>query len=1531
MTSYAIFIGINDYDDRAFKALVCPQDDANELCGLFKNVLGYGEFAVRLVQQVTVLEVRRKLKEIGWQIRNGDSFLFFFAGHGYQHPEGHDQYLLFPEADARLIRAGKMDGELLSLSTLIALTDGWEGVQRIFVLDACRSWLPGRSAQSEVFRNEAALAYLASRDPGLRRTRDKGENASPKEALALPPVIINACRDGQEAYEIEHKRRGVLSLAIERQLREEERAGQPIWLGQELLDGVRSHMTALLGEARIGVSQSPYLTPSDARVLLYKPFRSSGARNPSLPDCVDQAPEMANAESPADGDPLQPAAHPAPVPTYQDYEKQMSDGDTEKAIELLRKLVDHGDLSAMQALAYWYSYGGQPLIPKDEKAGYELYRRAAENGNAECMRMVGWAYRAGKQVSADETLWLQWTQRAADAGSMYAMLELCQWSAGLDKAGQPQEGINFELAKQWLNKAITTLLIEDAWGHLWIARLTSLGPPELRDMNQAKEALNAVIESTPRDSNDVNIGLARCRAMAHLAWILEKEQPPSPEKVRQANALLKEAHAQSEGKEPGDSFQMFGSSAQDGLNGIAQDAVNAREFLERASSLGHLEATRQLARNYLYGNHYDHFNWPWPDDEQRAVSLYLDAANAGDPESTVWVACRYAKGLYLPKSLDQAVLWMGKALACSLDAHQLHALAEVYRDGDGALHDPKKAMELLQRCLAIADSQYMFANASRDLAFMLSEGRGAPRDEAAAMQWFEKAVASGEDEARRAAIEYDIGVRYLYGAPYGNSCKECNPRLAQQWIERAASHGHIEAMKKLATHYRGLSSDSPILASEPDAALEFLWSTRVAETGDLDYILTTAHALAMGIGTGKDLVAAEAWLERLEPLAIRQKRTDLFVEIGQFYWEGKAGDGERPKAQRWFAKAQQHGENGVLRTLAKQLASNAPDADGVHARQALVLMEDAASAGDAEAMVDLGFMWLYGVGTSANLARANECFEKYVSSARNLVRKGPDNSSTPVPAGEVRAERLASLGDHYLQRDPPDMDTAKLWLERAVDEGSDQAAYHMAVMHAEPWGQPQDPRLAESFFRRGAQNELRLNRTQGLVRLSRLAMPLSQHLVNRDEFIITDVSRALALRIIADLDPSPPAAPRAMYLLGTIYQEGLARGDHYKEPLRDKPDYHEANFWFQRAAEAGDVEAMIAMADAYKRGHGVAQDPVRSNEWMKRAADAGNVQAMIHLGACTWKGYGAAKDERKAQSWFDQALCTDPGCSLSIAEQLFEEEDPSTHAPAFPLFLKAAEGGDKSVMERVASLYARGLGVSKDEAKADGWLRRRVAKDEGGWHSYTLGEEFLAGKSFPRDPVKAIGWLRMAAEKGNPRAMWMLGEAYAVGEGVPLNEARAEEWFQKAIDAGWGRARFDLAYWWLRWDRKDRFDQARALVEEQLRQTKPDGTALACEVAWLRKENNLQQIKDETSRYWYQDDFKFHIELGEALLELPITRDILYRAFRHLQKAAELMESARNGGSVVSDTELARVKALAQQTGTRKPPGLLARMFGRNT
>jgi len=112
-----------------------------------------------------------------------------------------------------------------------------------------------------------------------------------------------------------------------------------------------------------------------------------------------------------------------------------------------------------------------------------------------------------------------------------------------------------------------------------------------------------------------------------------------------------------------------------------------------------------------------------------------------------------------------------------------------------------------------------------------------------------------------------------------------------------------------------------------------------------------------------------------------------------------------------------------------------------------------------------------------------------------------------------------------------------------------------------------------------------------------------------------------------------------------------------------------------------------------------------------------------------------------------------------------------------------AERGDAASQYRLAGLYYRGEGVSKDMSEAARWFRK--AADQG--HSeaqFTMGNLCEDGTGTAKNLAEAAGWYRKAADQGLSGAQFNLGRLYFTGTGVAQDRAEAARWFLKAAEQG---------------------------------------------------------------------------------------------------------------------------------------------------
>jgi uncharacterized protein len=84
-------------------------------------------------------------------------------------------------------------------------------------------------------------------------------------------------------------------------------------------------------------------------------------------------------------------------------------------------------------------------------------------------------------------------------------------------------------------------------------------------------------------------------------------------------------------------------------------------------------------------------------------------------------------------------------------------------------------------------------------------------------------------------------------------------------------------------------------------------------------------------------------------------------------------------------------------------------------------------------------------------------------------------------------------------------------------------------------------------------------------------------------------------------------------------------------------DLFEANRWYLRAAEAGSVDAQVAIGTAFYLGRGAAKDAAQAAHWYRIAAQGGDIGAMYLYASMVEAGYGVERDLKEARYWYGVA------------------------------------------------------------------------------------------------------------------------------------------------------------------------------------------------------------------------------------------------------------------------------------------------------
>ncbi|MGH8120313.1 MAG: protein kinase domain-containing protein, partial [Gammaproteobacteria bacterium] len=215
-----------------------------------------------------------------------------------------------------------------------------------------------------------------------------------------------------------------------------------------------------------------------------------------------------------------------------------------------------------------------------------------------------------------------------------------------------------------------------------------------------------------------------------------------------------------------------------------------------------------------------------------------------------------------PQSIDEWIddfseLWKEKT-----------AREEPVYEGNGQAGPNRKSSFEITREEAVKGNVVAMSN----LAFMYAKGIGTRKDEAQAVEWYQRAAEKGH-----LTSQYNLGVIYAKGRgvsqDYAESCKwyrkaaeqgdmtaqstlammyakgvgtEKNLKEAADWYHRAAAQGHVNSQYILANLYaRGHGVPQ-------DDAEAFEWYKQAAEKGHINAQVTLGYMYGKGSGTARD-------------------------------------------------------------------------------------------------------------------------------------------------------------------------------------------------------------------------------------------------------------------------------------------------------------------------------------------------------------------------------------------------------------------------------------------------------------------------------------------------------------------------------------------------------------------------------------------------------------------------------------------------------------------------------------------------------
>ncbi len=203
--------------------------------------------------------------------------------------------------------------------------------------------------------------------------------------------------------------------------------------------------------------------------------------------------------------------------------------------------------------------------------------------------------------------------------------------------------------------------------------------------------------------------------------------------------------------------------------------------------------------------------------------------------------------------------------------------------------------------------------------------------------------------------------------------------------------------------------------------------------------------------------------------------------------------------------------------------------------------------------------------------------------------------------------------------------------------------------------------------------------------------------------------------------------------------------------------YREALSQAENLASRGNPKAAALAGSIYEQNLIDTATPEAAVRWYRRAVTGGNTDAMLGLARLGMARKGGST----------------PGEALAMLQRAAANGRKDALAPLGDLFLSGAAGPKDRT--RAANIYAQAASYGDADA------------------AYAAGILYADGDPDPMDdPLKAIGYLRQAAQAGRADASADYGLMLYQGRGVARDVKGAAQWFKTAAEGG----DMDGAFYW---------------------------------------------------------------------------------------------------------------------------------------
>ncbi len=209
-----------------------------------------------------------------------------------------------------------------------------------------------------------------------------------------------------------------------------------------------------------------------------------------------------------------------------------------------------------------------------------------------------------------------------------------------------------------------------------------------------------------------------------------------------------------------------------------------------------------------------------------------------------------------------------------------------------------------------------------------------------------------------------------------------------------------------------------------------------------------------------------------------------------------------------------------------------------------------------------------------------------------------------------------------------------------------------------------------------------------------------------DRDLIAQYTRGILVVSTKDFHSKPTSAPVNEKVLREA-ESGDISAMH--EMARHYRGTREGLMWELELAKKGDRDYQTRIGWRYDRGDDVPKDESIAAEWFTKAAEQGDEQASLILANYYVHGTGVEKDLRKAKLLLSGPAESGAPIAQRMLGQIYIGEENFSEASHW--ISKAAEQGDSAAQAILGSIYFDGKGVPKNFSTAYKWLILAAAQN----------------------------------------------------------------------------------------------------------------------------------------------------------------------------------------------------------------------------